>query len=88
MSGKNYPLKTLPPLAAYLRSKLIHLKRFRCWFFNEHFKEIAVKKYITYLGLTQSEILIPEESNHSEEAEPSEEKLTPKEIFKGLLTLR
>lgn len=46
-------------------------------FFNEHFKAIAVKKYITYLGLTQSEILIPEKDTHSEEVEPSEQKLTP-----------
>ena len=27
-------------------------------FFNAHFKEIAAKKYITYLGLSQSEILM------------------------------
>ena len=46
-------------------------------FFNEHFKAIAVKKYITYLGLTQSEILIPEKDSHSQEVEPSEQKLTP-----------
>ena len=46
-------------------------------FFNEHFKEIAVKKYIKYLGLTQSEILIPEKDTHSQEAEPSKQKLTP-----------
>ena len=56
-------------------------------FFNEHFKEIAVKKYITYLGLTQSDILIPEESNHSEEAEPSEQKLTPQTNFQRLANI-
>ena len=56
-------------------------------FFNEHFKEIAVKKYITYLGLTQSEILIPEESNHSKEAESLEQKLTPQTNFQKLVNI-
>jgi cytoskeletal protein RodZ len=56
-------------------------------FFNAHFKEIAAKKYIKYLGLSQSDILMHEEASPSEEVEPSEQKLTPQTNFHRLIKI-
>jgi len=56
-------------------------------FFNAHFKEIAAKKYIKYLGLSQSDILMHEEINQSKEVEPSEQKLTPQTNFHRLIRI-
>ena len=56
-------------------------------FFNAHFKEIAAKKYIKYLGLSQSDILMHEEAIPSEEVEPSEQPLTPQTNFHRLIKI-
>ncbi len=56
-------------------------------FFNAHFKEIAAKKYIKYLGLSQSDILMHEEASPSEEVEPSEQTLTLQTHFHRLIRI-
>jgi cytoskeletal protein RodZ len=56
-------------------------------FFNAHFKEIAAKKYIKYLGLSQSDILMHEEASPSEEVQPSEQALTPQTNFHRLIRI-
>ena len=56
-------------------------------FFNAHFKEIAAKKYIKYLGLSQSDILMHEEASPSEEVEPSEQTLTLQTNFHRLIRI-
>jgi transcriptional regulator with XRE-family HTH domain len=56
-------------------------------FFNAHFKEIAAKKYIKYLGLSQSDILMHEEAIPSEEVESSEQTLTPQTNFHRLIKI-
>ena len=56
-------------------------------FFNAHFKEIAAKKYIKYLGLSQSDILMHEEASPSEEVESSEQTLTPQTNLHRLIKI-
>ena len=56
-------------------------------FFNAHFKEIAAKKYIKYLGLSQSDILMHEEASPSKEVEPSKQTLTPQTNFHRLIRI-
>ena len=56
-------------------------------FFNAHFKEIAAKKYIKYLGLSQSDILMHEEAIPSQEVESSEQALTPQTNFHRLIKI-
>ena len=56
-------------------------------FFNAHFKEIAAKKYIKYLGLSQSDILMHEEAIPSKEVEPSKQTLTPQTNFHRLIRI-
>jgi cytoskeletal protein RodZ len=56
-------------------------------FFNAHFKEIAAKKYIKYLGLSQSDILMHEEASPSQEVEPSKQTLTPQTNFHRLIRI-
>ena len=56
-------------------------------FFNAHFKEIAAKKYIKYLGLSQSDILMHEEASPSEEVESSEQTLTPQTNLHRLIRI-
>ena len=56
-------------------------------FFNAHFKEIAAKKYIKYLGLSQSDILMHEEAIPSQEVESSEQALNPQTNFHRLIKI-
>ena len=56
-------------------------------FFNSNFKEIAAKKYIKYLGLSQSDILMHEEAIPSKEVEPSEQTLTSQTNFHRLIRI-